>query len=169
MAQTINGVVVDNLRETAARVAAEPQEAISRAAVVWQGGLKSAAQSRDKPVVEIDEPGVLGGDNSAATPIEMLLSSLGSCVISMIAAQAAHREVEIRSMQAEVEGGITKPSILGLVPTENPGFSSIRLSMSIDSPADPAIVREIFDFAVRRSPVGSTIARGTPIEPHLKL
>jgi uncharacterized OsmC-like protein len=169
MPPLVNGIEVAALRETAARVEAAPKEATSRSTVVWHGGLKSAAQSRDKPAVEIDEPGALGGQNSAATPVEMLLAALGSCVISMVAARAADKGLEIRSMRAEVQGTINKPSILGLVPTDNPGFSSISLRMFVDSPADPTMLQEIFEFAVRRSPVGSTIARGTPIEPQLTL
>ncbi len=169
MAEILNGVAVETLRETAARMAAEPKPGISHSSVMWQGGLKSAAQSRDKPAIEIDEPGALGGQNSAATPVEMLLAALGSCVLSMVAARAAHKGVEIRSMRAEVEGAITKPSILGLVPTDNPGFASISLHLFVDSPAEPALLKEIFEFAVRRSPVGSTIAGGTPIKPQLTL
>jgi uncharacterized OsmC-like protein len=167
MPPLVNGIEVATLRATASRVSAAPKEATSRSTVVWQGGLKSAAQSRDKPAVDIDEPDALGGQNSAATPIEMLLAALGSCVLSMVAARAADKGVEIRSMRAEVEGTIQKPSILGLVQTDNPGFSSIGLQMFIDSPADMAALQELVDFAVRRSPVGSTIARGTPIQSQL--
>src|SRR5712692_5277901 len=91
MPPLVNGIEVAALRETAARVEAAPKEATSRSTVMWHGGLKSAAQSRDKPAVEIDEPGALGGQNSAATPVEMLLAALGSCVISMVAARAADK------------------------------------------------------------------------------
>src|SRR5713226_2346066 len=136
MPPLVNGIEVAALRETAARVEAAPKEATSRSTVMWHGGLKSAAQSRDKPAVEIDEPAPLGGQNSAATPIEMLLAALGSCVVSMVAAQAAHRGVQISAMRAEVEGRIVRPSILGLAPTDWPGFESISLRMSIDSDAD---------------------------------
>jgi uncharacterized OsmC-like protein len=167
MPPVVNGVEVGTLRETAARVTAAPREATSRSTVIWQGGLKSAAQSRDKPAVEIDEPAALGGQNSAATPVEMLLAALGSCVVSMVAARAADKGVEIRSMRAEVHGTIARPSILGLAPTDNPGLSSIGLHLFVDSPAGKEALQEIVDFAVKRSPVGSTIARGTPIQSQL--
>src|SRR5579862_2027612 len=111
MPQVLNGVVVETLRATAGKATAEPKESLTRCSVTWAGGLKSVAQSRDQPPVTIDEPAVLGGGNSAATPLELLLASLGSCVLSMIAAQAAHKEVNVSSMRAEVEGRITEPSI----------------------------------------------------------
>ena len=72
-----------------------------------------------------------------ATPTEIVLAALASCLTGGVAAVAQHRGIQLRSVRATVEGDIDVRGILGMDPEVRNGFSAIRVTFEIDADATP--------------------------------
>ena len=59
--------------------AAPPDGTRFAASVHWQGGFRNEIRVRDLRPTYADEPEVLGGTDTAANPVELILGALGSC------------------------------------------------------------------------------------------
>ena len=49
------------------------------ASVHWVSGFRNEIRVRDLPPTYADEPEVLGGTNTAANPVELVLQAYGAC------------------------------------------------------------------------------------------
>jgi len=95
---------LENYREFARAVGDDPQKGIFSfsAKTVWQGGAIRETVARDRVIVA-DEPEALGGTDSAAEPVELLLAALTSCVSIGLVTQAAKRGIDFADFQIEPE------------------------------------------------------------------
>lgn len=99
-----------------------------RASCEWLGGVHSrstvetffgagAEQTHRQPYsVEADHPGVFAAPDNAATPVEIVLSALASCLTGGIASIAQNRGIQVGSIKARVEGDMNLHGILGIDP-----------------------------------------------------
>lgn len=173
MATRVNGIDVDVLGETIEAVKGDPNLAQCkfRAKNRWTGGTHNvgrvegffaAKQEMRHPSAfehEADEPPILAGDDTAANPVEHLLTALAACLTTSLVAHAAVRGIEVRSVESELEGDIDLNGFFGLSNDVPRGYRQIRVKFTIDSDADPAQLRELADF----SPVMHTIVDGAPV------
>jgi uncharacterized OsmC-like protein len=157
---TLNQV---NLAAVGALVAAiqhDPAQAqtVWRTEVNWQGAFRTEARSRELAPIAFDEPPALGGDDSAANPVEQILGALGSCLAIGYAANASAAGIKINDLRIELEGDLDLHPFLGLA-DGNAGFSQIRARVHLDADADPGAVQALHEKVVATSPVGHTITR----------
>lgn len=149
-------------------VQADPAVAATkwRSEVTWHKGFQVEAQSRDLPVTAFDEPPTLGGGNTAANPVEQVLSALGACLAIGYAANATAAGIGITDLRIELEGDLDLHTFLGLAPG-NAGFSDIRARVHLDSDATPEAIEELHRKVVATSPVGHTISRPVAVSVDL--
>jgi uncharacterized OsmC-like protein len=137
-----------------------------KSTVDWKGGFRSESRSRDFEPVPSDEPGALGGDDTAPNPVEQLLGALGNCLAVGYAANATAAGIELRGLRIELEGDLDLHTFLGLR-NGHAGFESITANVSIESDATPQQIAHLHETVVATSPVGHTLSRAIPVAVEL--
>jgi uncharacterized OsmC-like protein len=123
MAQSVvnNGVNVDALlaAREALRSAPEAAKFKWRAACKWKNGTHSetkvqgfhglgAEQSHKTEFsFEADHPEIFASEDLGITPVEYVLVGLASCLTAGVAAVAQNRGIQLRSVEAKLEGKVT--------------------------------------------------------------
>ncbi|MGD2101397.1 MAG: OsmC family protein [Acidimicrobiia bacterium] len=141
-------------------------ETVWKSTVDWKGGFRSEARSREFAPVPSDEPPALGGDDTAANPVEQLLGALGNCLAVGYAANATVAGIELNDVRIELEGDLDLHTFLGLA-DGNAGFESITARVTIDSNATEEQLEELHRNVVSTSPVGHTLKRQVPVSVDL--
>ena len=164
----LNSVDVAAVGSLVSAIRQEPAKAQTtwKSTVDWKGGFRSEARSRDFEPVPSDEPLALGGDDTAANPVEQLLGALGNCLAVGYAANATAVGIQLNSVSIELEGELDLHTFLGLA-GGNAGFDSIKANVSIDSDATPTQIEELHQKVVSTSPVGHTLQRSVPVSVQL--
>lgn len=167
-----NGVNVAALLGAREALAAAPEAAqfTWRAESVWMGGVHSRAtmhgffglgeeHTHKQPyTVDADHPACFAAEDNAATPVEIVLSALASCLSAGVAAVAQNRGIQLRSVKARVEGDMDIYGILGMDADIRNGFSAIRVSFDIDADASAEDIAAVVAQSQKRSAVFDIIA-----------
>jgi uncharacterized OsmC-like protein len=75
--------------------------------VEYAGGMKFVARHRGLEVVS-DQPAELGGQNTAMTPAELFVASLGMCVAVYVVGFAVRHSIAVQGLSVEVDYQITE-------------------------------------------------------------
>ncbi|MEO1677242.1 MAG: OsmC family protein [Pseudomonadota bacterium] len=141
-----------------------------RADCTWVNGAHSRStvrgffglgEEQNRPqsfVIESDHPGIFAASDEGATPIEIVLSALASCLSGGVASVAQNRGIQLRSVKARVEGDMDLSGILGIDPDVRNGFSAIRVSFEIDADASRPEIEAVVAQSQKRSAVFDIIA-----------
>lgn len=171
----VNGLNVDDVEQLIGNIQQDASLATTRFRLTnkWvRGGHNQSrvadfyAGGEDREHVQVfsidtDEPHVLAGTELGANPLEYLLSSLAACLTSALVYHAAVRGIEIRALEARVEGDLDMRGFLGLSDEVRKGFSGIRVSYNVDADEkDMATLRALMEF----SPVYDVTRNGTDVE-----
>jgi len=169
-----NGVNLDQLVETIGHIQQQPELAKFefRAKNNWIDGghcvssIKSfygAGQedtSREETFsMECSHPPVLLGQNEAATPPEVVLHALSSCLTGAMAYHAAANGIDIESADSTVKGNLDLHGFLGLNPEVRTGFNGIKVTLRVKSDATAEQLENLAKF----SPVFDIITKPTPV------
>jgi uncharacterized OsmC-like protein len=178
MADQLNDVNLEAMRDFDQKLRANP--ALARRTVKvrssWLHGTKTlieigehenqgkrATPRTRKFVVTADAPPGLGGYDAAPAAVEVLLASLAGCVTSGIAANAALFDVPIDALDIELEADIDLRGVFGHDKSVRNGFSDIRYTVTIQSPAPEEKVRRCKETIDRKSPVLDSLAKPVSI------
>jgi uncharacterized OsmC-like protein len=161
---TLNSVNIAAVGELVNAIQEEPTNAdtIWKSTVDWQGGFRSEARSRDFEPVPSDEPLGLGGEDTAANPVEQVLGAFGNCLAVGYAANATVAGIELKSLRIELEGDLDLHAFLGLR-EGHAGFESIKATVTIESDASDEAIEDLHNKVVSTSPVGHTLKRAIPL------
>ena len=165
---SLNDVNIDAVVSLVGQIQQEPDVAATKwsAHVEWKGGFRSEAKIRDFAPSASDEPGTLGGTDSAPNPVEQVLAALGNCLVVGYAANATAAGIEIKDLSIDIEGDLDLHTFLGM--TEgNAGYENISVKVNIDSDASPEALQALHDKVTNTSPVGHTLGRVVPIKIEL--
>lgn len=165
VAPGINSVDIGAVAGLATKIQESPEVAATvwKSTVSWDQGFRSLASVRDFEASPSDEPVSLGGTDTAANPVEQLLSALGNCLVVGYAANATAAGIEIEDLSVDVEGNLDLHTFLGLNAEGNAGFESIRVNVNLSSDASPEQLAELHEKVVGTSPVGHTLSRSVPV------
>jgi uncharacterized OsmC-like protein len=119
-----NGVNVGALLEAreALRKAPEAAKFTWRATCKWKKGTHSKTligdffglgqeqKHRTEFTFEADHPEIFASEDCGATPVELVLAGLASCLTAGVAAVAQNRGIQLRSVEAKLEGSMDKTS-----------------------------------------------------------
>jgi uncharacterized OsmC-like protein len=160
-----NGVDVEALYGIRAALTEMPPAAqfTWRASCEWLGGVHSkstvekffgagAEQShKTRYSFEADHPGVFAASDNAATPVEIVLSALASCLTAGVASVAQHRGIQLHSVIANVEGDMNLHGILGIDADVRNGFNAIRVTFDIEADATKDEIAAVVAQSQKRS------------------
>lgn len=113
--------------------------------------------------IEADHPEVFAAHDRAATPTEIVLAALASCLTGGVAAVAQHRGIQLRSIRASVEGDIDVRGILGMDPDIRNGFSAIRVTFEVDADASDEDIRALVAQSQKRSAMFEILTNPTNV------
>lgn len=169
-----NGVNVDQLVETIGAVQGNPElakfEFRTKNNWIEGGHCVSSMKSfygvgqedntrKETFTMECDHPNVLLGEDKAATPAEVVLHALGSCLTGAMVYHAAANGIEIEGAESSLKGGCDLHGFLGLDPEVRKGFDGITVRLKVKSDASEEQLKNLAMF----SPVFDIISNPTPI------
>ena len=98
-------------------------------------GLGEEQSHNSEFTLDADHPPQFAASDNGATPTEIVLSALASCLIGGIASVAQHRDIQLRSVKARVEGDVNVYGVLGMDADVRSGFNAVRVYFDIDADA----------------------------------
>ena len=135
----------------------------SKSSVEGYFGLGEEHDHKSTYKFESDHPLVFAAEDNAATPVEIVLVGLASCLTAGVAAVAQVREIQLRSVKATVEGDMDIAGILGADPEIRNGFSNVRVTYDIDAAATPAEIEALVAQSQKRSAVFDILTNPTNV------
>ncbi|MDP6829712.1 MAG: OsmC family protein [Alphaproteobacteria bacterium] len=172
-----NGVNVEALLGAREALDAAPEAAQFkwRTSCEWVNGTHSRStvsgffglgeeQARSKDfTIESDHPEVFAAEDHAATPVEIVLSGLASCLTAGVAAVAQHRGIQLHSVKATLEGDMDLQGILGIDDDVRNGFGNIRVNFTVDADASEDEIKALVAQSQKRSAVFDIVTNPTNV------
>ena len=176
-----NGVNVDALLAARQALTDAPQAARFqwRASCEWVRGTQSRTTvtdffglgqdhaHRQAYTIDADHPQIFASEDNGATPPEIALAALASCLTAGVATVASRRGVQLRSVTATVEAGMDLQGILGIDGDVRNGFDGIKVVYDIDADASRAALEAIVAQSQKRSAVFDIVANPTTVNVSL--
>ncbi|HET9235340.1 MAG TPA: OsmC family protein [Candidatus Eisenbacteria bacterium] len=135
----------------------------SRTSVEGFFGLGEEQKHRTKFTFDADHPEVFASEDHGATPVEIVLAGLASCLTAGIAAVAQNRQIQLRSVKGTLEGNMDLQGILGIDSDVRNGFDGIKVTYVIDADATPEELRALVAQSQKRSAVYDIITNPTNV------
>ena len=175
--QVDNGVNVAALLDARAALTDAPEAAKFqwRATCKWVNGTHSNSvvegffglgeEQHHKTEFEFDadHPELFASEDNGATPVEYVLVGLASCLTAGVAAVAQHREIQLRSVSATLEGGMDVQGILGIDSDVRNGFDGIKVKYTIDADASQEDIEAVVAQSQKRSAVFDIVTNPTNV------
>jgi len=112
---------------------------------------------------DADHPELFASEDNGATPVELVLVGLASCLTAGVAAVAQYREIQLRSVSATLEAGLDVQGILGIDSDVRNGFDGIKVTYNIDADASPDDIKAIVAQSQKRSAVFDVVTNPTNV------
>ena len=135
----------------------------SRSTIESFYGLGAEQKHKKKFTFDADHPEVFAAEDHSATPVEIVLAGLASCLTAGVAAVAQARKVQLRSVSATLEAGMDVRGILGMDEDVRNGFDDIKVTYKIDADASPDDIKAIVAQSQKRSAVYDIITNPTNV------
>lgn len=126
---------------------------------------RSTVSARNHHFV-IDAPPPLGGPNEAINPIEILLSSLGSCGVLVAERVAEELNIPLTESSTLVEADLDPRGVKG--EDINPRIQVFRVKLSMTGPTEQQ-AEQLVEAIRKRCPIYTTLERAAPIELEVTL
>ena len=166
-----NGVNVGALLEAREALKGAPDAANFRwrATCAWKNGTHSHStvegfyglggeqKHRTTFKFDADHPEVFASHDNGATPVEIVLVGLASCLTAGVAAVAQNRGIQLRSVESNVEGKMDIRGILGMDSDVRNGYDDIKVTFKIDADAPRKEIEAIVAQSQKRSAVYDVI------------
>jgi uncharacterized OsmC-like protein len=172
-----NGVNVDALlaAREALKAAPEAAEFKWRASCKWLNGTHSRStvegfhglgqeqKHRSEFSFEADHPEIFASEDNGATPVELVLVGLASCLTAGVAAVAQNRGIQLRSVEAKLEGKMNLYGILGIDSDVRNGYDDIKVTFKIDADASRKDIEALVAQSQKRSAVYDIVTNPTNV------
>jgi uncharacterized OsmC-like protein len=172
-----NGVNVQALLEARQALANAPEAAqfTWRATSQWRNGVHSTTRIQQfhglgqeqshkaESVFEADHPAVFAAEDNGITPIEYLLVGLAGCLTAGVGAGAQNPGLQLRSVEASVEGSHDIRGILGADADVRNGFNDIKVTFTIDADASQQEIEALVAQSQKRSAVFDALTNPTDV------
>lgn len=172
-----NGVNVEALLAARAALTDAPEAAkfTWRASCTWKNGTHSTssiegfsglgAEQRHKKefTFDADHPEIFASQDNGATPVEYVLVGLASCLTAGVAAVAQNRGIQLKSVEAKLEGDMDIQGILGIDSDVRNGYNGIKVTFDIDADATPEEIEALVAQSQKRSAVYDVVTNPTNV------
>lgn len=177
-----NGVNVEALLGAREALTDAPEAAkfAWRATCQWQNGTHSHSEvegyfglgeeQKHKTTFnfDADHPETFASEDNGATPVEYVSVGLASCLTAGVAAVAQHRDIQLKSVKATLEGNMDIQGILGIDSDVRNGFDGIKVSYDIDADATRDEIEALVAQSQKRSAVYDIVTNPTNVTVELK-
>jgi len=172
-----NGVNVEALLAAREALKQAPQAAKFkwRASCKWRNGTHSQTkvqgfhglgeEQRHKTEFsfDADHPEIFASEDLGITPIEYVLVGLASCLTAGVAAVAQNRGIQLRSVEAKLEGSMDVQGILGIDSDVRNGYDDIKVIFNIDADASKKDIEALVAQSQKRSAVYDVLTNPTNV------
>ena len=172
-----NGVNVAALLEAREALTATPEAALFkwRASCNWENGTHSSSTVESffglgeehahvrKYTFDADHPEVFASEDKGATPVELVLVGLASCLTAGIAAVAQNRDIQLKSVTATLEAPMDIQGILGIDSDVRNGFEGVTVNYEIDADASKEDIEALVAQSQKRSAVFDIVTNPTNV------
>src|SRR4026208_2385735 len=146
-----------------------------RATCKWQNGTHSETKLQNffglgqeqkhhsECSFDADHPEIFASEDLGATPIEYVLVGLASCLTAGIAAVAQNRGIQLRSVEAKLEGSMDIQGILGIDSDVRNGYDDIKVTFKIDADASKKDIEALVAQSQKRSAVYDLVTNPTNV------
>ena len=112
---------------------------------------------------DADHPEIFASEDNGATPVELVLAGLASCLTAGVAAVAQMRDIQLNSVTATLEGGMDIQGILGIDSDVRNGFDGIKVHYEIDADASEDDIKALVAQSQKRSAVFDVVTNPTNV------
>jgi uncharacterized OsmC-like protein len=172
-----NGVNVDALLAAREALKSAPQAAKFKwqASCKWKNGTHSKTtiqefhglgenqKHKTEFTFDADHPEIFASEDLGATPIEYVLVGLASCLTAGVAAVAQNRGIQLRSVEARLEGSMDIQGILGIDSDVRNGYDDIKVTFKIDADASKKEIEALVAQSQKRSAVYDVVTNPTNV------
>jgi uncharacterized OsmC-like protein len=172
-----NGVNVEALlaAREALKNAPEAAKFKWRASCTWKNGTHSQTRisefhglgtdqkHKTEFTFEADHPEIFASEDQGATPVEYVLVGLASCLTAGVAAVAQNRGIQLRSVEARLEGSMDIQGILGIDSDVRNGYDDIKVTFHIDADASRKEIEALVAQSQKRSAVYDLVTNPTNV------
>lgn len=142
---------------------------VFRADTQWEEDVRCSAKIRDFEPLVIDEPPELGGQDSAANPVELVLVALGTCQEIMYSAYAAVMDIPLEGVSVNARGYLDLKGMFGMDESIPPGFTRIMFDTEISSPADSESISKLIHTVETHCPVLDILVKAQSVTGKVKV
>jgi len=172
-----NGVNVQALLDAREVLRGAPQAAKFkwRASCKWKNGTHSRTniqgfhglgeeqKHKTEFSFDADHPEIFASADLGVTPVEFVLVGLASCLTAGVAAVAQNRGIQLRSVEAKVEGSMDIQGILGIDSDVRNGYDDIKITFNIDADASKKEIEALVAQSQKRSAVYDVVTNPTNV------
>ena len=172
-----NGVNVGALLAAREALKAAPQAAkfTWRASCTWENGTysKTSVQGfhglgqeqthKTASTFDADHPEIFASEDRGITPVEYVLVGLASCLTAGVAAVAQNRGIQLRSVEAKLEGSMDIQGILGIDSDVRNGYDDVKVTFTIDADASKQDIEALVAQSQKRSAVYDVVTNPTNV------
>ena len=135
----------------------------SRSTVKGFFGLGGEQSHKTEFRFDADHPEIFASEDNGATPVELVLAGLASCLTAGVASVAQMRDIQLNSVSATLEGSMDLQGILGIDSDVRNGFDGIRVRFDIDADASEDEIRALVAQSQKRSAVFDIVTNPTNV------
>jgi uncharacterized OsmC-like protein len=110
-----------------------------------------------------------GGTNAGPSPGVLGRGAFGSCLALGYAMYALRLGVPIESLEVDVEADYDSRGELGVSEDVPPGYTQVRYTVTVTSPASEEDVLRVLDTADRHSPYLDVFARAKDVRRQVRI
>ena len=172
-----NGVNIDALLAAREALKGAPEAAkfTWRASCKWRSGTHATStvqgfhglgdeqKHKTEFSFEADHPEVFASEDLGATPVEYVLVGLASCLTAGVAAVAQNRGIQLRSVEAKLEGSMDIQGILGIDSDVRNGYDDIKVTFKVDADASKQDIEALVAQSQKRSAVYDIVTNPTNV------
>jgi uncharacterized OsmC-like protein len=140
---------------------------VSKAAAVFRvaGSATGRVSSRiriGRFTIEADEPPALG-EGTAPNPVEYALAGLLACQVATYRVWAVNLGIELDTIDISIDGDLDFRGFFGFDDAVRPGFSEVRLKVTVSGPETAERYQELKDVVNAHCPVLDLFSNPTPV------
>ena len=135
----------------------------SRSTVKGFFGLGEEQNHKSTFTFDADHPEIFASEDHGATPVELVLAGLASCLTAGVAAVAQMRGIQLNSVSATLEAGMDIQGILGIDSDVRNGFDGIKVHFDIDADASDDDIKALVAQSQKRSAVFDIVTNPTNV------
>lgn len=131
------------------------------------GGFKTNVKAGRHKFV-LDEDKAIGGTGEGPAPAEMLLASIGGCLLSTLHIWSRILKIPVKSVAVTVKGTVDAFKLLGIDKTIPAGFQDLIVEFKIESDASEEKIKELINAVEGHCPVHNSVIGASQIKTEIK-